>query len=66
MKLRKLMDLSCDCLLKYKQTFVVKLIIVQRVPRGKLENYLAIVGLDTKFWDLAAIPGEQLGSNLVR
>jgi hypothetical protein len=33
---------------------------------GKLENCLAIVGSDVKFWDLAAIPGEQLGANLVQ
>jgi hypothetical protein len=33
---------------------------------GKLENCLAIVGLDSKFWDLVAIPNEQLGANLVQ
>jgi hypothetical protein len=32
----------------------------------KLENCLAIVGLVEKFWGLAAIPGEQLGANLVQ
>ena len=33
---------------------------------GKLENWPAIVGLDVKFWDLVAIPGEQPGANMVQ
>jgi hypothetical protein len=33
---------------------------------GKLENWPTIVGSDVKFWDLVAIPGEQLGANLVQ
>jgi hypothetical protein len=32
---------------------------------GKLDNWLASVGSVAKFWDIAAIPGEQLGANLV-
>jgi hypothetical protein len=31
----------------------------------KLENGVAIVGSCKKVWGLAAIPGEQLGANLV-
>jgi hypothetical protein len=33
---------------------------------GKLEKWLAIVGLDAKFWDLVAILGKQLEVNLVQ
>ena len=33
---------------------------------GKLENWLAIVGSDVKFWDPVAIPEEQLGANMVQ
>jgi hypothetical protein len=33
---------------------------------GKLENWLAIVGLDAKFWDIVVIPDEHLGANLVQ
>jgi hypothetical protein len=32
----------------------------------KPEKCLAIVGLVEKFWGLAAIPGEELGSNLIQ
>jgi hypothetical protein len=33
---------------------------------GKLENWPTIVGSNEKFWDLVAIPREQLGANLVQ
>jgi hypothetical protein len=33
---------------------------------GELEHWSAIAGSDANFWDLVAIPGEQLGANLVQ
>jgi hypothetical protein len=33
---------------------------------GKLENWTAIVVSDANFWDLVAIPGEQIAANLVQ
>jgi hypothetical protein len=33
---------------------------------GKMENWPAIVGSNAKFCDIVAIPGEQLGANMVQ
>jgi hypothetical protein len=32
----------------------------------KMENCLAIIGSGNKFWGIAAIPGEQIGANMVQ
>jgi hypothetical protein len=32
---------------------------------GRVEKWFAIVVSDAEFWDLVAIPSEQLGANLV-
>jgi hypothetical protein len=59
------MDLSFDCLLKYKWTLYLSSSLIQEYP-GEPEPWSAIVGSNANFWDLEAIPGAQLGANSVQ
>jgi uncharacterized protein (DUF362 family) len=59
------MDLSFDCLLKYKFP-CIKSHHGSKSTLGKLENWTAIVVSDANFWDHVAILGEWLGANMVQ
>jgi hypothetical protein len=47
-------------------TFVSKAHHGAKSTLGELEHWTAIFGSAANFWDLVAIPGEQLGANMVQ